>query len=135
MKRLTQLLLLWAGCLHLCGGPLGVLQVVAWSKMLFSYSQQDGLLIGVKKTFDGEHPCPLCRQIAEQKKSENSPVPATPTDLEKLISKLGNAWFVSDLPTTPPIPWKELGLSSPLGQSHLAGELGIKPPTPPPRFA
>jgi len=69
MKRLvkcTSLLLLFAvlavNNLHLPG-----MQVVAWAGMLISYSQGGDLPGAIEMTFDGEHPCAMCKVIkAEQ---------------------------------------------------------------------
>jgi hypothetical protein len=38
--------------------------------MLVSYSQQATLAEAAKKTFDGEHPCSLCKVVDESKKQE-----------------------------------------------------------------
>src|SRR5437588_11570426 len=46
------------------------LQAVAWAGMIVSYSQEAPLGEAVVKTFDGQHPCKLCRQIAQGKQSE-----------------------------------------------------------------
>jgi hypothetical protein len=55
------------------GGHWGALQTVAWAGMLWSYSQAEGsLLTGVKKTFDGEHPCTMCDSIKTAKSKEQS---------------------------------------------------------------
>jgi hypothetical protein len=70
LLRQFRILVVLLGCLHLCGGHWGVLQVCAWSKMLVDYTAQDGLLTGTRKTFDGEHPCAMCRKIAEEKKRD-----------------------------------------------------------------
>jgi hypothetical protein len=34
--------------------------------MAISYSKTDGIGAGIKKTFDGEHPCPICKAIAKK---------------------------------------------------------------------
>ncbi len=47
-----------------------VLQAVAWAAMIVSYSQEAPLGEAVVKTFDGQHPCTLCKQIAKGKRSE-----------------------------------------------------------------
>ena len=47
-----------------------VLQAVAWAGMIVSYSQEAPLGEAVVKTFDGQHPCKLCTQIAKGKQSE-----------------------------------------------------------------
>jgi hypothetical protein len=52
------------------GGGLAVLQTFAWGKMLVGYSATSSLQEAVKKTFDGEHPCSLCKVVNENKKEE-----------------------------------------------------------------
>jgi hypothetical protein len=42
-----------------------VLQTVAWTGMLIRYSSEGGVRQGLAQTFDGEHPCPLCKAIAQ----------------------------------------------------------------------
>jgi len=55
------------------GGHWGALQAVAWAGMLWNYTQADGsLLSGVKKTFDGAHPCTMCDSIKTAKEKEQS---------------------------------------------------------------
>jgi hypothetical protein len=46
------------------------LQVVAWTGMVVTYSQSASVPEAVAKTFDGQHPCKLCKEIANAKKSE-----------------------------------------------------------------
>jgi len=41
------------------------LQSVAWAGMLLSYSHSGSIASAVEKTFDGKHPCPLCKTIAK----------------------------------------------------------------------
>jgi len=68
------------------GGHWGAMQTVAWTGMLWNYSQADGsLLSGVKKTFDGEHPCTMCESIKLAKEKESS-VPVTVVALKKIES-------------------------------------------------
>ena len=64
--------------LLLAWGPHGLLQGVAWSGMLVSYSLQDGLLQGAKDTFGGERPCEMC--VALQQQEEDSPALARSGD-------------------------------------------------------
>jgi hypothetical protein len=51
-------------------GPAMLVQEVAWAKMLFSYTQEKGLARGVVETFDGRHPCKMCAQAEQLRKSE-----------------------------------------------------------------
>lgn len=68
----------------MAGGHWGALQTVAWSGMLWTYSQEDGSwLSGMKKTFDGEHPCTMCTSIKTGQESERTS-PAAIASLKKL---------------------------------------------------
>jgi hypothetical protein len=68
----------------IAGGHWGTLQTVAWAGMLWDYTQQDGsLLSGVKKTFDGEHPCTMCTSIKTAKEKERT-APVTVVSAKKI---------------------------------------------------
>jgi hypothetical protein len=60
----------------LANGHFGMLQAVAWGKMLWSYSQlNESLLVAAQQTFDGNHPCSMCDSIKEAKeKKQRSPM-------------------------------------------------------------
>jgi hypothetical protein len=77
----------------IAGGHWGALQTVAWTKMLWDYSQLDGSLVaGAKKTFDGEHPCRMCDSIKEAKgKGEKSLALAAAKKVELLAGECGNS--------------------------------------------
>lgn len=64
------------------GGHLAVLQTVAWSKMLVDFSATDSLTVAVEKTFDGEHPCPLCKVVKQTKEKEKQDDPWVKTELK-----------------------------------------------------
>lgn len=51
-------------------------QSVAWMGMIVSYSHDAPLTEALTKTFDGKHPCCLCKQIAKGKQSEKKSEPA-----------------------------------------------------------
>ena len=73
-----------AAMFFLAGGHWGSLQTVAWAGMLWNYTQADGsLLSGVKKTFDGEHPCNMCTSIKTAKAKERT-APVTLVSLKIL---------------------------------------------------
>lgn len=68
------------------GGHWGTMQTVAWVGMLWNYTQaDDSLLSGVKKTFDGEHPCTMCESIKTAKEKEQSK-PVTLVSAKKIES-------------------------------------------------
>lgn len=86
--RFVRIILVLTGCLHLCGGQYGVMQMFAWGKMLVDYSSEKGLVAGLSETFDGQHPCELCKSIATAKKENlNSPQPLSKNDAKGLDLK------------------------------------------------
>ncbi|MGP8237464.1 MAG: hypothetical protein ACLQVW_18910 [Limisphaerales bacterium] len=48
----------------------GIMQSLAWTSMLAENLRHDSLAQAVTHTFDGQHPCCLCKAIAAGKKSE-----------------------------------------------------------------
>lgn len=50
-----------------------LLQTVAWTGMLISYSHAAGFAAGVSATFDGKHPCRLCLVLKKAREAENQP--------------------------------------------------------------
>jgi hypothetical protein len=58
--------------------------------MLVNYSSADGLMEGARKTFDGQHPCAMCKAIAagkqeEQKQPQQRPTRAGDLSLKDLL--------------------------------------------------
>lgn len=82
--RLASHLVAAVALFLVAGGHWGALQTVAWAGMLWTYAQEDGsLLSGMKKTFDGEHPCTMCTSIKTAKEKERTS-PVTVVALKKL---------------------------------------------------
>ncbi len=58
----------WLMVVSLCGA-IGLhwvaLQSIAWAGMLISNARCGSLVTAVANTFDGQHPCPLCKAIAK----------------------------------------------------------------------
>lgn len=52
------------------GAHWALLQTVAWTTMLANNLQSNSFHAAMTMTFDGNHPCPLCKAIAAAKKSE-----------------------------------------------------------------
>lgn len=63
------------------GGHLAVLQTVAWSRMLVEFSATDSLTEAVEKTFDGAHPCALCKVVKQTKEKEKKEAPLVKSEL------------------------------------------------------
>jgi hypothetical protein len=65
------------------GGHWAVLQTVAWTNMLADNLQTTSLSNALTKTFDGKHPCTMCKEISAGKKSEKkAEFPTLGTKLE-----------------------------------------------------
>jgi len=58
--RLAKTLALFAA-IQILGGHWMALQSVAWLTMVIDYSKQTTLGDALEKTFDGAHPCALCK--------------------------------------------------------------------------
>jgi hypothetical protein len=63
-------MLMVAALICAIGGHWAMLQSVAWATMLADHARTDSLGAAIEKTLDGRHPCPLCKQIAQGRKSE-----------------------------------------------------------------
>jgi hypothetical protein len=56
--------------LSLTGGQWALLQSAAWAGMLVSRVRTEHLPQAIATTFDGDHPCPLCKAVSSARKSE-----------------------------------------------------------------
>ncbi len=67
-----------ASVLLASGGHWLLLQSVAWGGMLISYSTSTSLSEAINRTFDGEHPCKLCKviQAGREKESDRPTLPS-----------------------------------------------------------
>jgi hypothetical protein len=52
------------------GGHWAFLQSVAWVSMVIDFSKDAPLSVAVEKTFDGKHPCNLCKIVKHGKETE-----------------------------------------------------------------
>ncbi|PYJ86715.1 MAG: hypothetical protein DME22_04380 [Verrucomicrobia bacterium] len=104
------------------GGHWAILQSVAWVTMVAGYSQADPFKEALVKTFDGKHPCPICKFVAQGKKSEQK------QETQKLQTKLD--FFLASSPVGIFPPARDTLQFFP---PHSAGARSETPPTPPPR--
>ena len=84
--RVFGFIIAFGAILHLGGGHWGILQGIAWAKMLVEYSQADGIGEGIAKTFYGEHPCAMCQVISKGRESEKRE-PLTPARADAFVLK------------------------------------------------
>ena len=107
------------------GLPQGLLQTVAWGWMLTSYSQESGFGVGLKKTFDGQHPCSLCERIAQTRPD------STPTTLSALSTLPADFLWVLETVTDSISSSREVFHFS--STAYLMGADRASPLLPPPR--
>jgi hypothetical protein len=60
------------------GWHWALLQTVAWSGMLIRYSRVETFQSALSKTFDGKHPCALCKVVQQGRSEEQNQDPQTP---------------------------------------------------------
>lgn len=93
MLRKFGLFLAALALFSMADGQWAVIQTIAWARMLQTYTQKTGSMeMGLKETFDGQHPCQLCLRIAaakchsmnvESKSSKSPPAPQPFPTVEK----------------------------------------------------
>lgn len=82
--RISKFLLI-ATLMVSMGGHLALLQTLAWGSMLVKFSNASSLTEAVVKTFDGEHPCSLCK-VVEKSKSEEDREPLLKSQMKQEIA-------------------------------------------------
>lgn len=98
------------------------LQSFAWTAMLAENLHNGSLEQAVRCTFDGKHPCCLCREIARDKQSEKKS--DAQIELKKLDYSLGDF----EIACCPPSAFYELR-----AVNDSAASLTRAPLVPPPR--
>ena len=121
LLRLPRLLLALA-LAYSIGLHWAVLQTAAWVGMVISYSQTTSLEEALVKTFDGRHPCCLCKHICEGKKSEKKS--DRKLDLKKFEFTDLRQSFICSTPY-------QIQSFHPL--DDVVRLLAVTPPVPPPR--
>src|SRR5215831_946433 len=100
------------------------LQAVAWKGMVISYSQDRPVTEAVSDTFDGQHPCKLCKHIAREKQAEKK------SEFQLESGKVKFAYApIAFVFSTPPLLWE---VAAPDESAEL---LTHSPPVPPPRIS
>lgn len=122
ISRLSRVLVVLA-LLASVGGHWMLLQSVAWTRMIVERSREASFAQAVQSTFDGEHPCAMCKRIAggkqEEKQPDKAPVAAT-------IDLLMELRVITLLP-----PSERLVFALQTQESASRME---RPPVPPPRL-
>jgi hypothetical protein len=121
LSRLPKLLLVLALASSI-GLHWAFFQSLAWAQMVISYSHDAPLTEALVKTFDGKHPCKLCKNIDESKRSEKKA--DSDLDLKKFEFSFVSSEFIFRAPSF---------LDEPRLANDAAAALAKTPPVPPPR--
>lgn len=123
LSRISRLVVVLA-LLASVGGHWAVLQSVAWTQMLVERTSGESFTRALETTFDGAHPCALCKRIADGKQKEQQPERApVSTKLDLLLERRVIAFI-------PPFVDAEFFLVA----VHAPSRVDC-PPVPPPRSA
>jgi hypothetical protein len=120
-SRLSKFCLIIA-LVTITGANWAMFQTVAWTSMLANNLRTRSLTESVARTFDGRYPCPLCRAIAEGKKSEKKTAVLTSSQKMEFPPLAETAAFIQ--------PSHFLSFRR---TNSSSGLLPQKPPFPPPR--
>lgn len=93
--------------------------------MISSYSQKAGLEEGLRKTFDGQHPCKLCERIAQSRPD------SSPTHLAEAPIPHADLLWILETATARILPSKQNPLFSSV--ICLVGASRASPLLPPPK--
>jgi hypothetical protein len=69
LRRFSAILALLA-VIQVVGGHWIAMQSVAWIEMVIDYSNQSSIGVALQKTFDGQHPCDLCKAVSKGRSDE-----------------------------------------------------------------
>ncbi len=108
----------------LIGGHWFALQSAAWLGMAVNFSKTESVSVALQKTFDGQHPCKLCKIVKAGKAAEKK------QDLQKLEVKTDFQLVAGSCGLFPPRPIRHF---TPV--SERADSLVRSPLPPPPRAA
>jgi len=98
------------------------LQTVAWSAMFASHLRTQSMTESMAQTFDGLHPCCLCKAIAAAKQAEKKDESAAP------VLKFEFPIYGETVILTSPARFAQVQSGN-----AFAASLRSKPPLPPPR--
>ena len=113
--------------ISLSGAHWWVLQSIAWSGMIVSYSATSGFAKGIEETFDGDHPCRMCKAIKQAREAETQQADSL-APAQQSVELLGLA------PQADPLPSRKAFPKAPSSGSHQ-DLIASRPLLPPPRAA
>ena len=122
LRRISHILLIIA-FMGATGSHWAVLQTVAWTNMFVDNATEEPLSSALIKTFDGHHPCALCKQIDQGRQSEKKADSQPETKKPEFLNQKSN------LVISPPNHFFLTEVTLPSAKA-----MTDNPPVPPPRF-
>jgi hypothetical protein len=104
------------------GGHWVVLQSVAWTRMMVENARRTELRAAVSQTFDGAHPCALCKSIEKGRQEEKK------QEVPLVVTKLILFHYAPTMKLWQPQDYRRLETADVFSQT-----LAVPPPVPPPR--
>jgi hypothetical protein len=98
------------------------LQSIAWARMVVNYSQQCSFTQAIAQTFDGNHPCDLCKHVTKARDTEKK------QDRQTSIAKTD--LFCTTRRVLVPPPFASFKYPNLISVSICGWQ---QPPSPPPR--
>lgn len=126
IRRLAHLTLLTALMLSI-GGQWALVQSAAWAGMFIKYVKHDSVAEALSKTFDGQHPCRLCKAVTQGTNGSKSAPSKNPAPVIK-INLLGHSTETVLVQASPQRTWIAT-------ISERACPRSEAPEAPPPRAA
>jgi hypothetical protein len=77
-----------------------VVQIVGWVNMTITFSRSESFTTALSMTFDGEHPCALCRLAQSQSQPDDELPSETKSELKSLTAVV---WHSPSLVFTQPL--------------------------------
>ena len=123
MRRFVPWTLIIALSLSI-GLQWALVQAAAWAGMIVSFSKETTFARAVSMTFDGAHPCRICKAVREgEPKSQSSKRAPVIAKIDLAAPEHGVMIF--DRGSVPSVVEYVTALS---------GRMTLRPPLPPPRF-
>ena len=107
------------------GGHWALLQSIAWVSMVVDYAKEAPIAVAIARTFDGKHPCNICKFVKQGKETEKS------QEAIKVKTKL-DLWIPISQVT---LPEANLAFVDFVPFDSLPLTRTDSPPVPPPRRA
>jgi len=99
-----------------------ILQSVAWARMLVDYSRSFGVQTAIEQTFDGQHPCEMCKMIQKARQSSQQ-------ELQQPDARREPSFCETDCPVGFELPWSWTIEAD----EFVPPSRNEPPPVPPPR--